>query len=131
MRTREYLDEVRRALGLPSDNQAAIRIGVTPASVSAWRNGRGTMGTAEAVKVAQLLGMNPGVVLCDTHAERAERAGELELAQAWRQAADKLRASEAPRPSLAWHPSARQASRPMVWTVAPRQDGASVRLCIM
>lgn len=72
MKTAEYLDALRAHLRLPSDYAAAKVLGVTVSSASGYRNGKHTFDDATALRVAELLEIDPQRVVADMHAERAK-----------------------------------------------------------
>lgn len=71
MRTNEYLDAVRERLNLGSDYRLAKVLGVRTQAVSNYRHGRSGMADDVAVKVAELLQLDPARVLADMAAERS------------------------------------------------------------
>lgn len=72
MNSREYLDALRAHLNLPSDYAVAKVLNTTRATVSTYRTGRHTFDDATALRVAELLGIDPQRVVADMHAERAK-----------------------------------------------------------
>lgn len=70
--TIDYLDEVKLKLHLPSDYAAAKVLGVTKASVSKYRVGKGTFDDRTAVVVAHILKIDPLRVISDSNRERAK-----------------------------------------------------------
>lgn len=74
MNSREYLDALRAHLRLPSDYAVAKALNTTRATVSTYRTGRHTFDDATALRVAELLGIDPRKVIADMHAERAKDA---------------------------------------------------------
>ena len=88
MRTNDYLEAVKRARNIKSDAKLADALEVTGASISALRNGKTHMGDETALKVAEILGIEPYEVLADCHAERARNP---EAAKAWRALAERMR----------------------------------------
>lgn len=82
--TTELLDEVKARYGLPSDYALAAKLGMTRAGISGYRTGRTKLSGAIALRVAELLDLNPGYVLASMEAERtrneAERAAWTKLA---------------------------------------------------
>ena len=91
MRTVDYLDELAKLTDTGSDYAVAKLLGVSRQWVSHYRRGR-TFSDETAVKVAQLLGIPPGIILADMHAERASSD---DVATAWRQVAETLKKSAA------------------------------------
>lgn len=68
--TPEYLDALRARLDLPSDYALAKTLGITRQYLSRYRSGSTTFSDETAVKVAELLNIDPAAVLVDMHAER-------------------------------------------------------------
>lgn len=68
--TNELLDKVKARYGLPSDYALAAKLGMTRAGISGYRNGRSKLGDDAALRVAELLDLNPGYVLACMEAER-------------------------------------------------------------
>lgn len=79
--TIELLDAMREALGGVSDYRVAIELGVTRATVSSWRNGKTHISEELTRKVAEILKLPPGYVLC---AAAVERAKSSEVAESYR-----------------------------------------------
>lgn len=80
--TTDFLDEVKDRLNLPSDYALAGALGVTRAAVSKLRNGKDSLGDTTALKVAELLDVDPattfsgwtlGVLIDEAH--RRDAAG--------------------------------------------------------
>ena len=88
MKTNDYLDAVKRARQIRSDAKLADALEITGASISALRNGKASMGDETALKVAEILGIEPYEVLADCHAERARNP---KTARAWHDLANRVR----------------------------------------
>lgn len=73
MKTRQYLDELKRELGLPSDYALAKRLGIHQATMSNYRNGKRAFDATMCMRVAELLDIDPLRVIVDCEAERAAR----------------------------------------------------------
>jgi plasmid maintenance system antidote protein VapI len=69
-----YLDDLRRHLGLPSDYAAAKALGLTRAAVSRYRNELSAFDDSTAIKVASLLGIDPLEVIAASAYQRAADA---------------------------------------------------------
>jgi hypothetical protein len=69
--TVQYLDAVKRRLDLPSDYAIAKALGLTRAAVSKQRNGDSSFDDLTAVRVAEILGLDPMEVIAACNAERA------------------------------------------------------------
>lgn len=72
MNTIEYLDAVKSRSGITSDYALAKVLGVTQAAVSNYRVGRSRIDDDVALTIAQLLGINPLIVIAAANAERAK-----------------------------------------------------------
>lgn len=70
-----YLDDLRKHLGLPSDYAAAKALGLTRAAVSKYRNGLSSFDDSTAIRVASLLSIDPLEVIAACAFERAHDAG--------------------------------------------------------
>lgn len=71
MNTLEYLGAVKTRLGIQSDYALAARLGITRSAVSNFVRGKGVFGDDVALTVAQILEVNPLVVIAQANAERA------------------------------------------------------------
>jgi transcriptional regulator with XRE-family HTH domain len=76
MNTNDYLDAVRVKRDLPSDYAAAKLLGITRQTISGYRNGGKQFDDAIACRVAEVLGIHPGLVMLDMHRERAKTPQE-------------------------------------------------------
>lgn len=75
MRTsRDYLDAVAARLGGVSDYRVAITLGISTAAVSKWRTGSDSIGDDSAVKVAEILGIDPAEILLSSYAQKSKNA---------------------------------------------------------
>lgn len=72
MKAIEWIDRVKTAKGIESDYGAAKIIGLSRQSVSGYRNGKCTFDEESSIKVANVLGEKPEVVLLDQFAERTK-----------------------------------------------------------
>jgi plasmid maintenance system antidote protein VapI len=70
-RTIAVLDELSEALKGASDYAIAKALGVTRATVSSWRVGRGSMSDDVAIRTAKILKRDPGEFLLIAAEERA------------------------------------------------------------
>lgn len=77
--TAEILDRLSTKLDDASDYRIAKELGVTRATVSRWRVGKGSLGDESAIAAAEILGEDPRVILTLIAGERAhsERAKAL------------------------------------------------------
>lgn len=71
MTSLEYLEAVKRRLGITSDYALAARLGVTRSAVSKFQKGA-VFGDDVALTVAEILGVEPIVVIAAANAERAK-----------------------------------------------------------
>ncbi|MDN7873884.1 DUF3693 domain-containing protein [Burkholderia aenigmatica] len=85
--TIEYLDAVKTVLNLPSDYAAAKHLHVTRAAVSRYRNGDGAFDDTTALRVAEILDVDPLEVIA---AANAERARDDETRRLWERAWGKV-----------------------------------------
>ncbi len=74
MKTVEYLDEVMRRKRIPSDYALAKALGVAKQTISRYRTVGGQFDDEVALRVADMLGIDAGIVLIDMHAERSKSA---------------------------------------------------------
>jgi transcriptional regulator with XRE-family HTH domain len=75
------LDAAKKRLGIESDYALSKRLGLTTSAISNYRAGRSHMDDVTAVKIAELLGMHPGLVMLDMHRERAKTPQERKIWQ--------------------------------------------------
>lgn len=74
--TIEFLNAVMEKHDIKSDNQLALFLGCTRASVSAYRYKKSFMDDSIALKVSETLGIDSGYILACVHAERARKPEE-------------------------------------------------------
>jgi transcriptional regulator with XRE-family HTH domain len=72
MHTLNYLDAVKKRLGISSDYALAKALGISQQAVSNYRAGRSKMDDDVALTIAELLGINPLAVIAAANAERAK-----------------------------------------------------------
>lgn len=80
MRSSDYIDQIRKQRELPSDYAAAKVLGVNKERVSSYRRGV-EFSDEMAIRVAELLGLEPLKVLADV---RAQSAKDDQTRQFWR-----------------------------------------------
>lgn len=80
--TQELLDLLKQRHRLNSDYQVAKLLGIPTSQMSNYRSGRRGFDDAMALRVAQLLGVEAGLVMTWLHAERAAKAGQPEVVRA-------------------------------------------------
>jgi hypothetical protein len=81
MNTLEYLDAVKKRLGVESDYAVAKALKMRPSTIAGYRARGGQMDDEIAAKVAQVLGVHPGLVVLDMHRERARTPAEQSIWQ--------------------------------------------------
>ncbi|HJW55853.1 MAG TPA: hypothetical protein VJ577_11315 [Burkholderiaceae bacterium] len=72
MNTQEYLDAVRTKLGITTDYALAKALGVSKQAAGQWSKGVCGFNDDVARRVAEILGIHPGIVVLDMHRERAQ-----------------------------------------------------------
>ncbi|WP_151446750.1 helix-turn-helix domain-containing protein [Lacisediminimonas profundi] len=72
MKSIEYLDQAKRRLGIESDYALAKALGITHSAMSNYRAGRSRIDDSVAVKVAQVLDINPMEIIAAANIERAK-----------------------------------------------------------
>jgi transcriptional regulator with XRE-family HTH domain len=90
MKVAEYLDQARAASELPSDYAISVLCGVSRQAVSDWRYGRKYPGGLALFRLALLAKVDPARLTADLESEKAERAGQVDQAGAWRDMLRKL-----------------------------------------
>lgn len=81
MNTIEYLDAAKSRLGIESDYALAKVMKMRASTISNYRSGRSQMDDDIAARVAQILGMHPGLVMLDMHRARAKTPAEQSIWQ--------------------------------------------------
>jgi transcriptional regulator with XRE-family HTH domain len=71
-----FLDALKALNGGASDYKIAKLLGVTHQTVSKWRIGKDFFGDSTAIRVANMLGIDPKYVVACAHAERAKEPEE-------------------------------------------------------
>lgn len=74
--TCHFLDAVKTRHALPSDYALAKKLGITSQSITQYRNGRLLLSDSMAITVANLLEIDPAIVISSAHAERAKKPEE-------------------------------------------------------
>lgn len=77
----KYLDAMKVALNLPSDNQLAIFFGTTRHKICSYRRGDITMSDERCIHIAQVLGIDPATVILEVQAERARKSERYSVAE--------------------------------------------------
>lgn len=65
-----YIDEAKKKLGIESDYGLAKELGLSRAAVSLWRNGKGSMDDYAATRIAEIIGVNPLIVIAAVNVEK-------------------------------------------------------------
>lgn len=82
------LTAAKQAKGIPSNYRLARVMGVSDNTLNNWQSGRAMPGEVQAVRLAEMAGIDPGVVLAELAAERAKDEGSR---AAWRSIAERLK----------------------------------------
>lgn len=69
--TNEFLDAVKAAHNIQSDYKLGVVLGLSDSAVNNYRKGRSRLDDGVAMKVAEMLQLDPGYVVACIHAERA------------------------------------------------------------
>ena len=85
--TIEFLDELKARNGGASDYSIAKILGITHQMVSKYRLGKDCLGDSTAIRVAELLEIEPAIIIASVHAERAKSDQEKAV---WREILEKL-----------------------------------------
>lgn len=72
MNTTEYLQAVKTRLDITSDYALAARLGITRSAVSRLQQGGVSFSDDVALTIAEILNLNPLVVIASANAERAK-----------------------------------------------------------
>ena len=70
MKQSEYLEAVKTRLNLPSDYALAKRLGISPQSMTGWKNGTRNIPLDMAFKLAITLEIDPAQVVADLESQR-------------------------------------------------------------
>jgi transcriptional regulator with XRE-family HTH domain len=81
MNTKDYIEAAKQRLDLPSDYALAKVLGVAKQTVSNYQNGKTQLDEPIARRVAEILGIHPGLVLLDMQRERAKTPEDKSLWQ--------------------------------------------------
>lgn len=74
--TIDFLSDLKAAYNLTTDGQLHRLLGVSRASISRLQSGKDYFGDENAIKVANLLKIDPAFVLASVHFERAKKDAE-------------------------------------------------------
>lgn len=72
MNTLEYIDAVKQRRGIASDYALAKELGIAKQTMSSYRKGKTHFDDAVCRRVAELLGIHPGLVMLDMQRERSQ-----------------------------------------------------------
>ncbi len=70
MNSMEYLDKAKEKLGIQSDNGVSKHLGITRSAISNYRSGNYIMDDFTAAKIAEILEIDPLIVIAAANAER-------------------------------------------------------------
>jgi transcriptional regulator with XRE-family HTH domain len=70
MKTTDYLDSIQVKYSLASDYAISKILGISRQAISNYRSGRGSLDDTVALRAADLLEIEPGIVLLDMYIER-------------------------------------------------------------
>jgi hypothetical protein len=79
MKPSEYLDALRQSLKLPSDYALQKPLGLSKSAISNYRRDKDFFSDEVAIRVAEALEMDAGLVVLDMHRERAKTPTEQRL----------------------------------------------------
>lgn len=85
--TVELLNEVKTRYQLPSDGRLAAMLGHTRSSISLLMQGKNYLGDEAAMRVADLLDLDPAYVMACIHAEREKNQ---EVKRVWQRMAERM-----------------------------------------
>lgn len=89
MKTVEYMDAVKRAMGIESDYRLAKNLGVSTQALSGWRAGTRQPDNLMCYRIADVLKIDPARVIADIEFERAARTGKVDEARLWSRYAER------------------------------------------
>lgn len=81
--TIRLLDAVRAKLNITSDNQLALRWKISRQRIAEYRRGETAFSDERCIEVAEILGIDPGAVILEIHAERARKSARYAAADAF------------------------------------------------
>ncbi|WP_333609166.1 helix-turn-helix domain-containing protein [Arsukibacterium sp.] len=95
MQTTDFLNDLKAVYGLTSDYQLAKKLSVNTSTIGNYRSGRSYLSDEMALKVADLLEIDPLIVMACVHAERYMKQGSAEVFDFWCGVADRAIKSNA------------------------------------
>ncbi|RFP36145.1 hypothetical protein [Duganella sp. BJB476] len=81
MNTLEYLDAAKAKLGIESDYALAKKLNLRASTIAGYRARGGQMDDDVATRLAEILGVHPGLVMLDMHRARAKTPAEQSIWQ--------------------------------------------------
>lgn len=84
----ELLDDIKRRNNITSDYALAEFTGISRARISNYRTGRDFPCDGSCVKIAEFLDVCPAEILPRVHEEKAEKSGDLKVAETWHEVAE-------------------------------------------
>jgi hypothetical protein len=110
MKTAQYLDLAKKALGIATDYALAKHLGTTTSRIGNWRAGRSLPDALMCERLAKITGIADVRVIADVQAERSSNPEEIEL---WRRIAKRVAVAVLPAIAAAIAaPSPAEASMP-------------------
>lgn len=89
MNSCDFIDALKAAYGLTSDYQAAKKLGISTTTISSYRAHRSFLSDDIALKIADLLEVDPLTVLACVNAERNEKSGSAAVFDFWANLAER------------------------------------------
>ena len=93
MTTITLMNWLKAAYNIKSDYQLAKKLNVKPQTISRYMLGQSFLDDKMSFEVAELLELEPALIVACVNLERAERQGDAKLIEFWEQYAEKI-----PRP---------------------------------
>lgn len=91
MKTKEYAQEIMQQNGLKSGYALSKFIGINQQTGINWLKNNHTISDNHAIKIAEILNIPVALILADMSAERAEKAGNMDIAAIWHSVAEGIR----------------------------------------
>jgi hypothetical protein len=89
-----WIEAFKAHQGPMSDYRVAQHLGVESAHICNWRAGRSGMSDESAIALANIMGVEPGIILSELYAERAEKQHKTPVKKAWLRVAELLRQND-------------------------------------
>lgn len=116
--TIEFLNAIKKKYDITSNYGLARKLDQTDTDIARWMKGKNTLGDEAALKVAELLDLDPAYVLACAHAERAKNDPEKAV---WQRMADMVTEHRALAASIVMV----LAVLPFADTLSPMSDASS------